>query len=364
MTVSKRVVVRLDFDRVAQARLPGMEPPLAGQTVEVYGTEWIKSRLTSKGSPLRQRTRELYEDLLRLHIAPELGSLDLSEVTPELVRTWTRTLRRPGGPGACTAAKAYRLLHVMFRTAVDEGLVVANPCRVRGAGVEPSTNRVGPSVAQVRQLADAIGPRLRLAVLLAGFVGLRKGEVLGLQRRDIDLDGQTVTVERQRQACRGGVQAGNPKSEAGCRVLPLPAPLVPEVEVHLGEYVAAGDDSPVFAGVRSGRALYPSVLNKQWRAARTKVGLDHVHFHDLRHTAGTEAAATGAPLKDLMYWMGHATVDASMRYQHALDEPVADLAVRLGQRIQGCVVPDESPASAAAAGGRATFRGGLWIVGG
>ncbi len=158
---------------------------------------------------------------------------------------------------------------------------------------------------------------MRAAVLLAAFVGLRKGELLGLQRGDIDLDTEEIAIERQRQLDRHGNHlVGPPKTEAGNRTLAIPSGLIDALRSHLDEYAQPGDDGYVFTG-RQGGPLAPHVLHDAWSKARTEVGLPHLHFHDLRHLAGTLATSTDAGTKEIMYRLGHNTHQAALRYQHA-----------------------------------------------
>jgi len=114
------------------------------------------------------------------------------------VRSWHANLLR-NGPGASRAAKCYRLLRAILSTAVEDGFLTANPCTIKGAGVEPADERAIPTVAEVYALADGVHPRYRALVLTAAFAGLRRGELLGLSRSDIDPLHRTVTVSVQRQ---------------------------------------------------------------------------------------------------------------------------------------------------------------------
>ena len=84
-----------------------------------------------------------------------------------------------------------------MNTAVDDGLIKRNPCRIKGAGSEDSPERPVLSVAQVYALADAVGLRYRALILLAAFSSLRWGELAALRPEDIDLDACTVRVTRQ-----------------------------------------------------------------------------------------------------------------------------------------------------------------------
>ena len=84
------------------------------------------------------------------------------------------------------AAKSYRVLRAILNTAVSDGLITRNPCTIRGAGIEHAPERPMLATITVLELAESIESRLRCLVLLGGFGGLRTGELLGVQRRDID----------------------------------------------------------------------------------------------------------------------------------------------------------------------------------
>jgi integrase len=285
--------------------------------------------------------RELYEGYLRLHILPTLGTVPLARLTTATVRRWHAELLAEG-PGPSTVAKCYRLLRAILNTAVEDRHLVANPCAIKGAGVEPCEERVIPTIAQVYALADAVVPRYRALVLLAAFGGLRRGELFGLTRADLDLLHRTVDVRAQRQESkRGEPLIGPPKTIAGRRKLALPAELLPELEAHLARWVSPEARALVFVGEKGG-ALRAGVWQKEWDRARRVLDLDHVHLHDLRHVAGTLAAATGAGTKEIMRRLGHATQEAALRYQHATDERDRVLATGIDRLIQAAKAEPDS----------------------
>jgi integrase len=142
---------------------------------------------------IRPRTRNQYESLLKNHLEPPLGNRPIAKVTTYDVRIWHAELhnRLPG-----TAAPAYRLLRAIFSTAVEDETVSRNPCKIRGARSDTTEIRPLPSLDDVQKLFNALPPGIRVTVLLAAWGTLRRGEVLGLQRRDIDFDRRSVHVER------------------------------------------------------------------------------------------------------------------------------------------------------------------------
>ncbi len=308
-----------------------IDPRRSVVTLRRYANDWLRDRRKADGSELSPRTVDLYRDLLERHILPTLGDLPLTRVRPETVRRWRAGV--VDSSSTLQAAKAYRLLRTILGTAVTDERLTSNPCNIRGAGQEQSEERKAPEVETVLELADAIEPRLRALVLLAGFGTLRRGELLGLRRRDIDLLHGTVTVERQAQRLPGvGRVESDPKSRAGRRVVYLPAAVTAALEDHLTAYVAPNPNASVFVG-EHGQPLSPAVLYPAFNDARRAVGCPEVTLHDLRHTAGTLAAQHGATTKELMVRMGHASPAAALRYQHASERRDADLAAEMHQTI-------------------------------
>jgi integrase len=145
--------------------------------------------------------------------------------------------------------------------------------------------------ALVFKLADAITPRLRALVIVAGFVGLRTGELLGLRRCDVDLENRQLTVLVQAQQIVGeGRIVTSPKSDAGQRMLSLPKIVVEALEKHLASYGQPGEGGVLFTGPR-GEPITRALLSKEWQAARSAAGApEDLRIHDLRHHAATLTA--------------------------------------------------------------------------
>lgn len=317
-----------EFSLVLGQMLSGrwINPDLALVTVAVYAKRWIAER-----AGLSQRTRELYSTLLRRHVAPYLGGVQLRRLTAEHVRNW-RQNRIDAGVGPSTVAKSYRLLRAVCATAVDDELLHRNPCRIRGAGAEHATERPVLTLTEVMLLADCIDPRLRLMVLLAVFGSLRWGELLGLTREDIDLNAMTVQVRRAVAEVGGQLVIKMPKTVAGRRVVALPVVMRDEITRHLDEFAEPGPSGRVIVGEK-GATPRRAHFVKKWSAAKEAAGVaPSVHFHDLRHTGNHFAASSGASTRELMSRMGHASMRAAIIYQHATahrDRAIANAMDRL-----------------------------------
>jgi Phage integrase, N-terminal SAM-like domain len=131
-----------------------------------YAVDWLDQR------QLSPKTAQLYELLLRLHLAPAFGEMSIGGIRQEHVRAW-RAAELKTGPkqhppfGPVTVVKAYRLLRAILSTAVTDKRIRENPCQIKGADKESSPERPVLSVPEVYRLADAIAPRYHALVLLA-----------------------------------------------------------------------------------------------------------------------------------------------------------------------------------------------------
>jgi integrase len=298
-------------DKQTELRRGDWHDPDAGKVLfGEYAAAWIKER------ELTSTTRQLYGSLLRHHLEPAFGAVNVAEISPPLVRRW-RADKLASGTGPTTVAKAYALLRAIMGTAVADQMIRRNPCTIKGASTVHTPERPTATVQEVYDLADAMQPRYRALVLMAGFLGLRWGELIGLHRRDIDLDHGTVRVRRAvAELFNGQREIKAPKSAAGKRTVSIPAAIIPDIRDHLERYAEPGADGRVFLGAK-GATPRRNHFNRLWRKACNEAGIKGMHFHDLRHTGNTLAASTGASTRELMTRMGHSTARAALIYQHA-----------------------------------------------
>ncbi|CAB4583135.1 MAG: tyrosine-type recombinase/integrase [Actinobacteria bacterium] len=309
---SKSFRLRKDADaylrQIEADRMRGLvnDPRGADESLHDYSQRWLDMRRAH----LAPRTVELYVSQLNKWILPEFGQLKLGRVTTEQVRAWHGSVGSKASP--ITAAKCYRLLRTILGTAEEDGLIPRNPCRIKGAGHEKSTERPLLSAAHVAQIAEEIDGRYRALVLVAAWGGLRRGELLALRRRNVNELHGTVTVEGQAQHVAGqGRIVRRTKSDAGLRTVTLPAPVMAELVAHISEYSDADPDAWVFTAEKGGPAREAD-LSAEWRRAVKACGLTGVRLHDLRHFAGTTAAQLGATTRELQSRLGHGTARAAM----------------------------------------------------
>ena len=230
-----------------------------------------------------------------------------------------------GRTGRTTAAQAYRLLHAILATAVSDGLLTSNPAQVKGAGTVQHAERETATPAEVAQLAALMPDHLAAAVWLAAWSGLRRGELLGLARRHVDLTAGAVRVERS----LGDDRKLHPtKTRASVRTVYLPRPVADQLAEHLARFTAAGPDALLFTNTKGG-PVYAGHLLRHYTKARQAIGRPNLTWHDLRHTGATLAYQAGGSVRDVQARLGHATTRAAMIYAHAADDSGRHLADRL-----------------------------------
>lgn len=211
--------------------------------------------------------------------------MPINSITSEAVRAWLARVRQDSSE--LQAAKAYRLLRAVLNVAVSDGLIVRNPCNVRGAGQEHSDERPLATAEEIHELADAIQPHLRVVVLLAGFAGLRRGELFGLQRGDVDLDAGELSMHA---ASSCSISTTGRGSRPTRRARPASAPSASRRSWSMRCAITWNVGRPlarrrrVFVGERGG-PLGPVSLQTCFDEARLATGLTQYTLHDLRHAA-------------------------------------------------------------------------------
>ena len=192
-------------------------------------------------------------------------------------------------------------------------------------------------------------PGYEAVVLIAGWCGLRWGEVVGLRRRDVDLQQRVLEVYEAISVKRGRRQpgvsrAGRPHSNAtfvrgdvktagSRRTVDIPPHIVPALTHHLNSHVDQSPDALLFPSVRSkDRPVSGSTFHGWFKAALKEAGVAEMRVHELRHTAATLAMQTGqASGFDVMARIGHTSPKTAARYQHVARERQRTLATELSE---------------------------------
>ena len=291
-------------------------------TVSEYADKWIEQQNVKPSTKIEYRRLKS-----RLIDDTPLGRMPLRNVTPDAVRVWYAAL---GTTTPTRNAHAYGPVHAIFKTAVSDQLIAANPAMIERAMNSPTKRKaVLLTVDELAKVADAIKPeRLRCFVLVAAWCGLRWGEIIELRRKDISDTWDVIAVSRSVTHRSAGchVEQDKPTKGGKGRAVVVPPHIRADLKHHLEVFVGTDADALLFPALRDGCHLNDSVFAKHFRPALKTVGREGVRIHDLRHFAGTQTARVGN-LVETMERLGHSTVKASLIYQQVAsgrDAAVAD----------------------------------------
>ncbi|MBP8532892.1 tyrosine recombinase XerC [Streptomyces sp. MK37H] len=309
-------------------------------------TYWLANVARLK---VRPATYAAYETLVRIYLTPGLGKKKLARLTARDIRTFlattARTCRccaqgkdkaRPERKRRCCALgkccesypsdRTVRFLLVLLRAAlahaVREDELPRNVAKNVELGMGTKREIEPLTVQEGRQLlATARGNRLWAAYELAVRIGLRRGEVLGLRWKDVDLADGTVTIRQTLQRVGGELLIAAPKTQRSARRVALPAECVTALRARRaqqrGDRLAAGkkwkdNGSDLVFTTKNGTPIEPRNLNRAFTLLCDKAGVRRVRFHDLRHTCASLLHEQGADARMIMEVLGHSSIRVTM----------------------------------------------------
>ena len=323
---AERLLVELLHERDS-----GLERPAGRQTVRQYLERWLDDYVAVSVAP---STASHYRDIVRHRLIPALGSVELAELRPQQIQAfYSRLLHEgradgTGGLSAKSVLRFHQVLHAALHHAVRWQLLARNPADAvqppRAARRELTTIDAA-DVSRLLAAADEtpIGNLARMAVM----TGMRRGELLGLRWRDVDLDGGMAHVQQTAQRIAGqGWVFRQPKTRLSRRSIALSPATVTMLRRHRREQLAARllagsayqDADLVFAS-GLGTPLEPGTVNRCWWRVLASAGVGHVRWHDLRHAHATLMLSAGVHPKVVSERLGHASVAITLDvYSHVV----------------------------------------------
>jgi integrase len=236
------------------------------------------------------------------------------------------------------------VFHNMLGYAERMGYLARNPADVVEKPRDDTGERVIYTPEQVKQFVTAIeGDRLRALLFLALSAGLRRGELAGLQWRDVDLDGARpkLAVRTTRTSVGNRIVVDSPKSKSSRRVIYLDSGTGALLDQHRVEMMAEAElrgesHLPKYVFVDEfGDPYHPNRLTRSLHTLQREAGLPEITLHDLRHTAATIALLAGVHPKVVSERHGHASTQITLdRYSHVVEAMQHEAAEAIGQFLQ------------------------------
>ena len=289
--------------------------------------DYLGTWLETMRHQVRPKTVVDYAAVIRNHINPALGNIRLGKLTPEHIdRAWAEALRE--GKSASVVEYAHRRLSKALTDAMTRDLIYRNPCQQVKPPKVVRKDLYPPDAHAIRRFLEAARDTdYYEAVHTSFFTGLRRGELLGLQWRDLDLNLATLSVVHSLYRARGGESIlQDPKTAKGRRLISLtPSSCIvlrslrerQQADAQLMGY-SVGHDSAVFR-YRDGSPILPRGYSAAFRKIMHRAGLEGFRLHDARHAHATLMLAQGTHPKIVQERLGHAKVGTTLDvYSHVL----------------------------------------------
>lgn len=303
----------------------GLPVSIEKQTVGQFLDHWLEN--TVKKS-VRPRTYQGYEQVVRLHLKPQMGNVSLTKLSPQQVQACLNALES-GGLGARTVAYTRTVLRTALSRAVKWGLIVRNVAAL----VDPPRYKAKEiktlNLDEIQKFLKLIkGNKLEALYLTALMLGLRQGEVLGLRWEDIDFNARTLTIKFAMQRINKKLQLVEPKTEKSRRTLPLPDLLAATLKTHrkyqLADKLLAGkqwNETNLVFTTNTGSPFDGSTIVHRLQKLLVDNGLPKYRFHDLRHSCASLLLSQGLPARTIMEILGHSQINLTLNtYSHVFPE--------------------------------------------
>jgi integrase len=286
---------------------------------------WLEHAPANAG----EKTMERYRELVEKHLIPGLGEWRVCELSDTQLYLYYQLklksgrLDGRGGLSPQTVGHLHAVIRAALTYAQERGLVRENVARQvkHPPKPEPRKRPVWGAVQVARAVAAAERSQIRVPLALAGWAGLRRGEICALRWSDLDLNGKALAVRNSVSQTGRELHWGPPKTAKARRVVPLPAQLVDllaghkrvqdEMQLASG---AAWNERGLVCCRADGEPMFPDTLSSQWAQFVRQHKLEpRLEFHGLRRSFLSRLHEAGAPDALVMEWAGH----ADMRTTHS-----------------------------------------------
>ena len=305
-------------------------------------SECTKDFIDYKALTLEKTTIYGYTNIWKNHIQPYFKDRRIQDITAKDIQDYV-SKKVKTGLSTNSVKKHLALMYSVFKNAYITGLISQNPLD-RLDRIKSKSHQLEYMNTQeiARLCASVAGTQLEIPVLLAAYLGLRRGEVLGLKWEHIDFENATLSVENTRTMAGNDLIEKSPKTERSTRQLALPQFLIDVLMEHkAGRRKNIRHDYVVT--MRNGEPFKPNYLTDAFREHLIKNGLKQIRFHDLRHSFASIANDAGTSTYEISATMGHSNiVVTSGIYTHAFSQRKAKAIDAVALSIENAKIQENA----------------------
>ena len=296
--------------------------------------------LELKKTVLSPNSYAFYETIINTELIPKFGKMKLREIKTYHIQEFIQYLttekkHRNGEAGGISPSTVRR-----YATVLRSILSLAYQLEYTDNDAGASKRIIFPKVEtcevevyteeEVRVILSALDAEpinIRALVELAIFTGMRRGEIVGLKWADIDFENQSLSIKRSIYKPKDGkALEKEPKSKSSIRTISLPEHLIKtllEYKLHQDRHISfmgeAWNKLDYVFTEEDGLVMNPQTPTRQFSNFLKRHNIRHLKFHGLRHTSATMLLANGCDIKTVSSRLGHADLETTGIYLHALE---------------------------------------------
>ena len=297
---------------ILKEHLKKMEAGTAVIPVKDTLADFTKAFIDYKATTLEKSTIYGYTNIWKNHIVPYFGNKQIQDVSAKDIQDYI-SAKASSGLSMTTVKKHIALLYSVFKNAYMTRLVNENPLdRLERVKAKAEKFECMNSLEIARLCQSTKGTQLELPVMLAAYMGLRRGEILGLKWEHIDFETSTISIENTRTMVGKNVIEKAPKTEKSTRQLHLADPLIPVLLEQLAKQKKHRNACTDFVvTMDNGHPFKPNYLSESFHTHLLKNEMKLVRFHDLRHSFASIANESGMLMNDISSAMGHSSISVT-----------------------------------------------------
>ena len=302
---------------------------------------WLRTWYELYSKPnVRPSTANYYHRSIEQHVIPRIGEIKLTQLTSRNIQKMykdllengrIREVQRKKNPGLSNAT--VRGIHMMMHNALDravkERLILRNPTE---DCIIPKIEKQEMKILHPEDMSAYLKAAEQRNVLPMFYLelvsGVRKSELVALLWDDLDPERRTVSVSKQAAVRNGEITVSRPKTETSVRRISIPQEAV---ELLIQEHEKHPDNPYMFPSPKTGEMYHPDSVVNLHKKILNDAGLEHIRFHDLRHTFATMALQNGVDVKTVSAMLGHYDAGFTLRtYTHATRQAQDEAAEKMG----------------------------------
>ena len=327
--------------KLALGNCERLDPVRAGKDTL---SEWIEQWFEIYAKPnLRDSTARYYRMFIDQHVIPKLGSVKLSKLRSMQIQKFYNDLRTGGrvrevqkekqpGLSASYVRGIHTMLHTCLDAAVREKLILSNPtndCKPPKLEKKEMKTLEPEQVQAYLKAANARG--LLPMFFLELTTGLRKSELVALLWSDVNWKDRTLSISKQAYKIEGKMTVMPPKTGNSVRKIALSEELL---DMLRQQREAFPESEYIFSSPVTGEMYHPDSVVNLHKKILKEAGLEHIRFHDLRHTFATLALQNGVDVKTVSAMLGHSSAGFTLAtYTHTTTAAQHQAAAIMGDLV-------------------------------